>query len=73
MHHRNIVQGCVGPDGSTLVREKDGKTFQLDEKLQAGERVSVKAKKDDSDASGSKLQVEDLRKDFGRCEQTASK
>ena len=49
MHHRNVVTGCVGPDGNTLVREKDGKTFQLVEKLQ----------------------VEDRRKDYGRCEQTA--
>lgn len=71
MHHRNKVMGCVGPNGDTLVREKDGKTFQLDSKLQAGERLSLKAKKDESDASGSKLQVEDIQKDYGRCEQTA--
>lgn len=73
MHHRNLFQGCVGPDGKTLVREKDGQSFQLDSKLQPGERVSLKARKDDSDPSGSKLQVEDVRKDFGRCEQTARK
>ena len=72
MHHRNLMQGCVGPDGKTLIREKDGQRFQLlGTTLQPGERVTLKAKKDDSDASGSSLQVEDVRKDSGRCEQSA--
>jgi hypothetical protein len=71
MHHRNVVQGCVGADGKTLIREKDGKRFQLDSSLTPGERVSLKAKKDESDTNSSTLQVEDVRKDYGRCEQTA--
>lgn len=71
MHHRNLVKGCVGSDGKTLIREKDGQRFALDSNLTPGELVSLKAKKDDSDTSGSKLQVEDIKKDYGRCEQTA--
>jgi hypothetical protein len=71
MHHRNMMRGCVGPDGKTLIREKDGQSFQLTEKLQPGERVALKTKKDESDASGSTLEVENIAKDYGRCEQTA--
>ena len=54
-----------------MIREKDGQRFALDSNLTPGELVSLKAKKDDSDTSGSKLQVEDIKKDYGRCEQTA--
>jgi hypothetical protein len=71
MHHRNVVRGCVGPDGKTLVADKDGKTFQLSSSLTPGERVSLKAKKDENEANSSTLQVEDVRKDYGRCEQAA--
>jgi hypothetical protein len=67
MHHRNMMRGCVGSDGKTLIREKDGQSFQLSEKLQPGERVALKTKKDDSGSST--LQVEDIAKDYGRCEQ----
>ncbi len=73
MKHRNIVEGCVGPDGTSLTRDKDGKRFQLQgTKLQAGERVRLKAKKSGDDSSGSTLDVSDIRKDFGPCEQSAS-
>ena len=66
MHHRNVMRGCVGPDGKTLVSEKDGKTFQLaDTSLTPGERVALKARKADE----STLNVEDVKKDYGRCEQ----
>ena len=27
MHHRNVMRGCVGDDGKTLIREKDGQSF----------------------------------------------
>ena len=69
MHHRNVMRGCIGPDGKTLVNEKDGKTFQLaDTSLTPGERVALKAKKADE----STLNVEDVKKDYGRCEQTTA-
>ncbi len=72
MHHRNTFQGCVGPDGKTLVNEKDGKSFQLtDSNLTPGERVKLKAKKTDKDSSS--LDVERVSKDFGRCEQQSAK
>ena len=72
MHHRNTFQGCVGPDGKTLVNEKDGKSFQLtDSNLTPGERVKLKAKK--SDPNSSSLDVEKVSKDFGRCEQQTAK
>lgn len=72
MHHRNTFQGCVGPDGKTLVNEKTGKSFQLtDSNLTPGERVKLKAKK--SDPNSSSLDVEKVSKDFGRCEQQTAK
>ncbi len=69
MHHRNIMRGCVGDDGKTLIREKDGQSFQLSEKLQPGERVALKTKKDENSST---LQVEDIAKDYGRCEAPAN-
>ena len=72
MHHRNTFQGCVGPDGKTLINEKDGKSFQLtDSNLTPGERVKLKAKK--SDPNSSSLDVEKVSKDYGRCEQQTAK
>lgn len=69
-HHHNVYDGCVGQDGKSLIRGKDGKRFELESapSLPAGEKVSLKAKKDDGDSSGSTLQVEKVRKDLGRCE-----
>jgi len=68
MKHRGVYEGCVTPDGKTLVR-KDGKRFQLEgQSLARGDRVFFKAKKADSDSTGSTLEVEDIRKDFGACE-----
>ncbi len=68
--HHNVYEGCVGQDGKSLIREKDGKHFELTDTppLPAGERVSLKAKKDDRDSNGATLQVEKVRKDLGRCE-----
>ncbi len=68
--HHNVYEGCVGQDGKSLIRGKDGKHFELRDAppLPAGEKVSLKAKQDDGDASGSTLQVEKVRKDQGRCE-----
>jgi hypothetical protein len=66
--HRGVYEGCVTPDGKTLVR-KDGKRFTLEgQSLARGNRVSFKARKSDSDSTGSTLEVENLRKDFGPCE-----
>ncbi len=74
MTHHKIYKGCVGADGTTLTREKDGKRFQLQgTRLKPGEKVSLKAKKSDTDTSGSTLEVQDIRKDFGACEQQARK
>ncbi len=59
--HHNVYQGCVGPDG---------KQFQLQNlafALTPGEKFSLKAKKVD-DGSGSTLEVQDIKKDLGRCE-----
>ena len=68
MKHRHVYEGCVSPDGKTLIR-KDGKRFTLEgQSLAHGNRVSFKAKKSDSDSTGSTLEVESLRKDYGACE-----
>lgn len=68
LRHRGVYEGCVGDDGKSLTR-KDGTTFQLKgEKLQPGEKVSLKAKKDTSDSSGETLEVVNVRKDKGACE-----
>lgn len=69
VRHRGVYQGCVGPDGKMLIRDKDGKQFRLEgESLQPGEKVSIKAKKDGNDSAGETLEVLKVRKDFGRCE-----
>lgn len=68
--HHNVFQGCVGPDGKTLIRDKDGKHFQLQNlfsELTPGEKYSLKAKKAE-ESSGSTLEVQKVRKDLGRCE-----
>ncbi len=68
MKHRHVYEGCVSPDGKTLIR-KDGKRFTLEgQSLAGGKRVSFKAKKVESDSTGSTLEVENLRKDYGACE-----
>ena len=68
MKHRGVYEGCVTPDGKMLIR-KDGKRFTLEgQSLAPGDRVSFKAKKVESDSTGSTLEVEDLRQDFGACE-----
>jgi len=75
MRHHNVYEGCVGPDGTTLIREKDGQLFRLEgtAPLPAGEKVSLKAKKADEDSSGSMLEVDKVRKDLGRCERVSAK
>ena len=68
LHHRGMYTGCVGADGKSLVRS-DGKTFQLiGSELKPGEKFSLKATKDKEDASGTRLKVVDVKKDFGPCE-----
>ena len=68
LKHRGVYEGCVSPDGKTLTR-KDGKRFQLEgQSLARGNRVSFKAKKSEDDSTGSTLDVQDIRKDFGPCE-----
>ncbi len=70
LRHRGMYHGCVGPDGNTLTRDKDGKQFHLEgQTLQPGEKVSIKAKKDANDSDGGTLEVEKVRKDYGPCEQ----
>ncbi|HKD92017.1 MAG TPA: hypothetical protein VKB56_08945 [Terriglobales bacterium] len=73
MHHRNMYTGCVGPDGKTLVRQKDGTSFQLKgTSLTPGEKVALKAKKS-ADEEVATLEVQDVKKDYGACEQVAKK
>ena len=73
MHHRNVYTGCVGPDGKTLVRQKDGTSFQLKgTTLTPGEKVALKAKKS-ADEEVATLEVQDIKKDYGACEQVAKK
>ena len=68
MRHHGMYTGCVGEDGKTLTR-KDGKSFELvGAPLKAGEKFSLKAKKDKEDSTGSKLNVVDVKKDLGPCE-----
>jgi hypothetical protein len=68
LHHRGMYTGCIGADGKSLVRN-DGKTFQLSGlDFKPGEKLSLKATKDKEDSSGSKLNVVDVKKDFGPCE-----
>src|SRR5215472_13921454 len=71
--HRNVYTGCVGPDGKTLVRQKDGTSFQLKgTSLTPGEKVALKAKKS-ADEEVATLEVQDIKKDYGACEQVAKK
>lgn len=74
MRHHNTYTGCVGPDGKTLVRQKDGTSFQLKgTSLTPGEKVELKAKKSADDTTGAALDVQDVKKDYGACEQVARK
>ena len=73
MHNRGVYKGCVGLDGTTFTNEKDGRKLRLQaSSVQPGERVSIKTKKAETDASGPTLEVVNVRRDFGPCEQRAS-
>ncbi len=65
------VEGCVGPDGRTLVKD-NGKSYAIvGDALRPGERVVVKTKKM-KDSSGERaLDVLEFRKDLGPCEREA--
>ena len=69
LRHRGVHKGCVGPDGNSLT-DKSGHRFQLQgSSLKPGEEVSVKTKKVRDDSNGSTLEVVDLKKDLGPCEE----
>jgi hypothetical protein len=69
LRHRGVHKGCVGSDGNSLT-DKNGHRFQLEgSSLKPGEEVSVKTKKVKDDSSGSTLEVVDVKKDLGRCEE----
>ena len=68
-----VHKGCVGRDGNSLT-DKNGHNFQLQgSSLKPGEEVSVKTKKVKGDSSGSTLEVVDVKKDFGSCEEQRAK
>jgi hypothetical protein len=68
----NLYKGCVGTDGKTLSAK--GKLFRLEGSgLTPGEKVALKARKSDSDSTGNTLAVQDIKKDYGACEQVAKK
>ena len=68
MRHRGMHKGCVGPDGNSLI-DKSGRRFQLQgSSLKPGEEVSVKTRKPKDESSGSTLEVVDVKKDLGSCE-----
>ena len=73
-HKRATVVGCVGPNGSTLMSEKNNKTYSITSEkgvdLKPGDRVKVSGKKigNNSDLA---LDVDHLRKDYGSCQQQA--
>lgn len=69
MRHRGVHKGCIGPDGNSLT-DKNGRRFQLQgSSLTPGEEVSVKTKKLKDNSKGPTLEVVDVKKDFGRCEE----
>ena len=69
LRHRGVHTGCVGTDGNSLM-DKNGHRFRLQgSSLKPGEQVSVKTKKVKDDSSGSTLEVVDVKKDLGSCEE----
>ena len=74
-HKRATLVGCVGPNGSTLMSEKNNQTYSITAEkgvdLKPGDRVKVSGKKigNHSDLA---LDVDHLRKDYGSCQQQAS-
>lgn len=73
-HKRATLVGCVGPNGNTLMSEKDKQTYSIRTgngvDLKPGNRVKVSGKKigNNSDLA---LEVDHLRKDYGSCQQQA--
>lgn len=73
-HKRATVVGCVGPNGSTLMSEKNKQTYSITSdkgvELKPGERVKVSGKKIGKNEDFA-LQVDRLREDYGSCQQQA--
>jgi hypothetical protein len=73
-HKRATMVGCVGPNASTLVNEKNKQTYSITADkgvdLKPGERVKVSGKKIGKNDNLA-LQVDHLRKDYGSCQQQA--
>jgi hypothetical protein len=71
-HKHPSITGCVlsGADGLILQNDKDKKIYALSgdsATLKAGERVTVKGKKQKDSSGKVSFQVEKLTKDFGTC------
>jgi len=73
-HKRATVVGCVGPNGSTLMSEKNKQTYSITSDkgvdLKPGERLKVSGKKIGKNDDLA-LQVDHVRKDYGSCQQQA--
>ena len=72
MHNRASLVGCVqsGNDRTTLINEKDKRTYSLvagNTDLKAGERVALKGKKLKDTSGNRSFKVQKLAKDFGVC------
>ncbi len=67
-HH--TVKGCISPDG-TKFTDKSGHRYRLSasSSAPAGELVSVKSKKFKDRDGETVLNIIDVKKDWGRCEQ----
>lgn len=74
-HKRATLVGCVGPNGSTLMSEKNNQTYSITSEkgvdLKPGDRVKVSGKKI-GNHSELALDVDHLRKDYGSCQQQAA-
>ncbi len=68
-HH--TVRGCISPDG-TKFTDKSGRSFRLSasSSAPAGKLVSVKAKKIKEPDGETVLNIINVKKDWGRCEQS---
>ena len=73
-HKRATVVGCVGPNATTLMSEKNKQTYSITANngvdLKPGDRVKVSGKKIGKNDDLA-LQVDHLRKDYGSCQEQA--